>query len=54
MSNIKMLYDRVDIFEGIDVNKTSKSKKYNIYHYWYFLKKSLIFNHMYAVGAMIC
>ena len=27
-------YDRIDISEGIDVNKTNASK--DIYHYWYF------------------
>ena len=36
--NLQMLYhDRTDVSEGIDVNKTSKSKKCNICHYWYFL-----------------
>ena len=29
-------YDRIDISEGIDVNKTNASKKCNICHYWYF------------------
>ena len=29
-------YDRIDISEGIDVNKTSASKEFNICHYWYF------------------
>ena len=29
-------YDRIDISEGIDVNKTSASKECNICHYWYF------------------
>ena len=29
-------YDRIDISEGIDVNKTGASKKYDICHYWYF------------------
>ena len=29
-------YKRTDISEGIDVNKTNLSEKYNIYHYWYF------------------
>ena len=38
--NYKMLeYDRIDIFEGIDVNKTDKSKECMICHYWYFLDK---------------
>ena len=35
-----MLYcDGIDISEGIDVNKTSKSKGCDIRHYWYFLDK---------------
>ena len=38
--NIKVLhYDRIDISEGIDVNKTSRSKECDICHYWYFLNK---------------
>ena len=33
---IKILeYDRIDILEGIDINKTS-TKKCDICHYWYF------------------
>ena len=28
-------YDRIDISEGIDVNKTSLSKECDICHYWY-------------------
>ena len=34
-------YDRIDISEGIDTNKTSASKECNICHYWYFLDKNL-------------
>ena len=34
MNNIKMLYyDRIDVFEGIDVNKTRESKECDICHY---------------------
>ena len=29
-------YDRIDISEGIDVNKSRLSKECDIYHYWYF------------------
>ena len=29
-------HDRIDILEGIDVNKTSLLKECSIYHYWYF------------------
>ena len=30
-------YDRIDISEGIDINKTNASKECDICHYWYFL-----------------
>ena len=33
-------YDRIDISEGIDKNKTNASKKCNICHYWCFLDKN--------------
>ena len=33
-------YDRIDISEGIDTNKTSASKECDICHYWYFLDKN--------------
>ena len=29
-------YERTDISEGIEVNKTNLSKECDIYHYWYF------------------
>ena len=32
-------YDRIDISEGIDINKTNASKECDIFHYWYFLDK---------------
>ena len=35
-------YDRIDISEGIDINKTNVSKECDICHYWHFLDK--IFN----------
>ena len=31
-------YDRIDLDEGIDVNKTSSSKKCWLCHYWYFFR----------------
>ena len=35
-----MLYfDRVDVSEPIDNNKTRESKEYVVCHYWYFLDK---------------
>ena len=33
-------HDRIDISEGIDVNRTDKSKKCKFCHHWYFLNKS--------------
>ena len=33
-------YDRIDILEGVDINKTSASKGCDIWHYWYFLDKN--------------
>ena len=33
-------YDRIDIPEGIDVNKTNESKECRFCHYWYFLNKT--------------
>ena len=41
-------YDRIDISEGIDVNKTSASKECDICHYWYF--KDIGFNY----GPYLC
>ena len=38
-----LYYDRIDASEGIDVNKTSESKKGNICHYWYILDKKFKF-----------
>ena len=38
-----LYYDRTDVSEGIDVNKTSKSKECNICHFWHFLNKGFKF-----------
>ena len=41
---IKMLYyDRIDVSEGINVNKTSALKECDVCHYWYFLSYILKF-----------
>ena len=41
MNNIKMLYfNKIEVSEGTDVNKTSASK---VWYYWYFLNYSLKF-----------
>ena len=38
-----LYYDRIDISGGIDINKTSASKKCDICHYGYFLNYSFKF-----------
>ena len=38
-----LYYNRIYVFEGIDVNKTSASKKCDICRYWYFLSYSFKF-----------
>ena len=48
-----LYYDRIDVSERIDVNKTSASKECDICHYWYFLNYSLNFDQMSAIGTMI-
>ena len=35
-----MKYERIDVSEGIDVNKLDVSKECDICHYWYFLDKN--------------
>ena len=41
----------MDVFEGIDVNKTSKSKECNICPYWYFLGKGFKFQSNFYNGC---
>ena len=38
-----LYYDRINISEGIDVNKISASNECDICHYWYFLNFSFKF-----------
>ena len=39
-----MLYiDRIDFSEGIDIDKTSKSRECDICYYWHFLNKGFKF-----------
>ena len=39
--NYKMLeYDRIDIAEGIDVDKINEPKECMLCHHWYFLNKN--------------
>ena len=49
MAFIKMLaYERIDISDGIHVNKSDKSKEYTLCHYWHFLAKS------FSYGPYLC
>ena len=41
-------YERIDISERVDVDKTNKSKECMLCHYWYFLHKN--FSH----GSYLC
>ena len=46
---LKMLaYERIDISDGIDVNKSDKSKDCTLCHYWYFLDKG------FSYGPYLC
>ena len=52
-------YDRIDVSEGIDINKTSESKEYMLCHYWYFKDigykfEPYLFNGCHAVSLLAC
>ena len=38
-----LYYDRIDVSEGIYINKAIPSKQCDICHYWYFLDKGFQF-----------
>ena len=46
-------YERIDVSEGIDPNKSNKSTKCMIYHYLYFKDMVINMNHMFVINAMI-
>ena len=49
MTFIKMLtYERIDISDGIDLNKSYKSKECMLCHCWYFLDKN------FSYGPYLC
>ena len=48
-----LFFDRIDVSEGINVNKKSASKECDICHYWYFLNYSFKFDQMSAIDVMI-
>ena len=46
-------YDRIDISEGIYINKTNAFRECDICHYWYFYIKTLTMNHNFAMVVVI-
>ena len=44
-------YDRIEISEGIGINKTKASKESDICYYWYFLDKDM--SNIFAMVFMI-
>ena len=38
-----LCYVRFDVYDGIDVNRASKSKECAVCHFWYFLDKRFRF-----------
>ena len=46
-------YDRIDISEGIDVDKTNKSRECKFCHYWYFLNKNFSYAHLLVMVVII-
>ena len=50
----KMLkYDKIDITEVIDLDKTNKLKKCIFCHYWYYLNKTLVMVHLLVMAVII-
>ena len=43
-----LVYERIDISDGIDVDMSNKSKGYMLCHYWYFLNKN------FSYGPYLC
>ena len=46
-------YDKIDISEGIDMNKTNTSEECDICYYFYFLHKMLSMINIFAMTVMI-
>ena len=42
------MYEKINISDGIDADKSDKSKECMLYHYWYFLDKN------FSYGPCIC
>ena len=46
-------YDKIDISEGIDADKTNKSRECKFCHYWYFLNKNFSYGPLLVMVVMI-
>ena len=46
-------FDRINVSEEADVNKTSASKECDVCHYWYFFNYSFKFQQMSAIYVII-
>ena len=46
-----LYYDRIDVSEGIDLNKSSATKEFIICYYLYLLNKGLGFNQLFVMGV---
>ena len=44
-------YDKIDITEGIDLNKTNKSRECMFCHYWYHLNKNFTYGPLTCDGC---
>ena len=49
-----LYYDRIDVSEGIDINKTSSLKKCDICHYWHFFEKGVSTRCLQWLSRYIC
>ena len=45
-------YDRIDISEGIDINKANASKECDICHYWCYLDKNFKYEPYFCDGCL--
>ena len=46
-------YEKIDISEGIDVNKTSATKESELCHYWFFKDVGFKFENMFVIDVKI-
>ena len=46
-------YERIDVSEGIEINKSNKSKECMICNYWYFRDIIINFSHMFVMVFMM-